>query len=527
MIEVAGGAIVPYDQRNPKRVQFFDNTLREGDQAPGVSFSLDDKVEIARRLQEAGVDIIEVGMPDSGRGDFEAIQAVSGEVRLPSIAALTMAKVGSVEKAWGAVESAAFPRIHTFIATSDLHMKAMDMTPDQIERSTIEAVTRARQFTDWVEFSPEDASRSDFEFMMRIVKAAIGAGATVINIPDTVGYTTPEKWSARLERVRAEIDRSVTLSTHCHNDLGLAVANTVAAVQVGARQVEVATNGVGERCGNASLEQTVAILRLHQDQYGEGLADHINTRAIGPLCEVVRLAMNYPVIPNQPIVGPNAFRHEAGVHVDKVQTNRETYEIMVPEEWSWQGEQIAFGSHSGVNSFRNLAHDYGFEAPANFRDIVQEIKDFCRDAGHGVSEAEVVDMFSLSPEIRDRKGYVVSDYKSSQNEVSTTVGFEIYKPGSYSTLRASTELSSTSGGTIAAIVEAFNKATGRSIDIVGFEEGIVEGESGAQSRAKTTIIVKNGSGKPAKGKAISANTEQAHLQAFLNAVNNMDREARR
>ncbi len=524
MTEVAETTIIPYDQRNPDRVQFFDNTLREGDQSPGVAFSVIDKVEIARRLEKAGIDIIEAGFPVSSQGDFEGVQAVSRETRFASVAALARANIRDIETAWEAIEDTAFPRIHTFIATSDSHMKAMGMSPNQVEKAATEAVARAAEFTPWVEFSAEDASRSDFKTMMRVFHAVTEVGATIINIPDTPGFITPEKWTRIIERVRAEIDDSIIISTHMHNDLGLAVANTVAAVLAGARQVEVATNGAGERAGNASFEQTVAILRLHPDQYGEGLADHINTRSIGPLSAAVRAAMGYPVIPNQPIVGPNVFSHEAGIHADKVRIDRSTYEIMRPEEWGWQGEQIAFGAHSGVNSFRGVAQEYGFEIPANFREIVQTIKDHCRDVGHGISEAEIVDIFAISPEIRFSKGYVVRDYRSEQDDTTTTVQFELYEPGFETPLRAFAEVASRENGTIAAIVKAFNQATDRKIDIVGFEESIVEGESGADSRAKTTITVKNGSEKDFKGKAISANTDKAHLQAFINAVNVMDRE---
>src|SRR5271170_3486053 len=335
------------------RITIFDTTLRDGEQSPGCSMNVQEKLRLAQQLDRLGVDVIEAGFPIASDGDFEAVQAIAASLRRPIIAGLARACNGDVDRAWQALQGAARPRIHVFLATSDIHLKyKLRITRDQCLEQARESVRHAKSLCADVEFSPEDATRTDVAFLCQVVEAVIAAGATTVNVPDTVGYSMPEEYGQLIRTLRekvAGIDK-VTISTHCHNDLGLAVANSLAAVQNGARQVECAINGIGERAGNASLEEIVMCLRTRADHYKIGT--RIDTTKLHPTSRMVSSLTGLIVQRNKAIVGENAFAHEAGVHQDGVLKHRETYEIMDPASVGIPKTSLVLGKHSGRHAFR-------------------------------------------------------------------------------------------------------------------------------------------------------------------------------
>ena len=340
----------------------FDTTLRDGEQSPGASMTQEEKVRIARQLERMHVDIIEAGFPAASNGDFKAVKAVADTIKDSTVCGLARAIKGDIDRAGEALKNANSARIHTFIATSPVHMeKKLRMSPDQVFEQAVKAVKWAREYTDNVEFSPEDAGRSNIDFLCRILEAVIEAGATTLNIPDTVGYTMPEQFGKLIQTLRKRIPNSdkAIFSVHCHNDLGLAVANSLSAVMNGARQVECTINGLGERAGNASLEEIVMAVRTRQDLFPcETL---INATQIVPASKLVSGITGFPVQPNKAIVGANAFAHEAGIHQDGVLKHRETYEIMRAEDVGWGANKLSLGKHSGRNAFRNRLAELGIE----------------------------------------------------------------------------------------------------------------------------------------------------------------------
>jgi len=331
------------------RLFIFDTTLRDGEQSPGCSMNIDEKLRVAHSLATLGVDIIEAGFPIASPGDFEAVHRIASEVKGPRIAGLARAAQKDIERAGEAVKPAGDrARIHTFIATSPIHMEAkLRMSPDQVVERAVEAVKLARSLAPEVEFSAEDAGRSEMDFLCRIVEATIAAGARVINIPDTVGYMTPDEFGSRIRELITRVPNSdqAIFSVHCHNDLGLAVANSLAAVENGARQVECTINGLGERAGNAALEEIVMIMKTRADRYDIDM--NIDTTKIVPTSKLVSQITGMPIQPNKAIVGANAFAHESGIHQDGVLKHKKTYEIMTPESVGWNTNRMVLGKHSG------------------------------------------------------------------------------------------------------------------------------------------------------------------------------------
>jgi len=340
----------------------FDTTMRDGEQSPGASMTREEKVRIGKQLEKMRVDVIEAGFPAASPGDFESVRAVASVIRDSTVCALARAQIGDIQRAGEAVRSAASGRIHTFIATSALHMeKKLRMTPDQVLEAAVNAVKFARTLIDDVEFSPEDAGRSDPEFLCRILEAVIDAGARTVNIPDTVGYAVPGQFGELIRTLLTRIpnaDKAV-FSVHCHNDLGLAVSNSLAAVLAGARQVECTINGLGERAGNAALEEIVMAVRTRRDVFG--CDTRIDTAQIVPASRLVAGITGFPVQPNKAIVGANAFAHESGIHQDGVLKSRETYEIMRAEDVGWNANRLVLGKHSGRNAFRARLGELGIE----------------------------------------------------------------------------------------------------------------------------------------------------------------------
>ncbi|HSB75357.1 MAG TPA: 2-isopropylmalate synthase, partial [Terriglobales bacterium] len=344
------------------RVTVFDTTLRDGEQAPGCSMTVPEKLRLARQLDKLGVDVIEAGFPIASDGDFEAVRAVAREVRRPIIAGLARAKEEDISRAWEALVFAERPRIHIFLATSDIHLQfKLKISREECLRQISTAVAYARTLCDDVEFSPEDTTRSELDFLCQAVQAAVDAGATTINIPDTVGYTVPEEYRAIITAIRERVRgmENVVISVHCHNDLGMAVANTLSALEAGARQVECTINGIGERAGNAALEEIVMATRVRPDrlQYETG----INTAELYNASQLLARTISFAPQPNKAIVGANAFAHEAGIHQHGVLSNPLCYEIMTPASVGVPESRLVLGKHSGRHAlsmrFRQLGYD--------------------------------------------------------------------------------------------------------------------------------------------------------------------------
>jgi 2-isopropylmalate synthase len=352
-------------------VAIFDTTLRDGEQAPGCSMGVQDKLRMARQLEQLGVDMIEAGFPIASEDDFSAVSLIAGTIRRPVIAGLARASEPDIRRAWAALESAQHPRIHVFLASSDLHLQSkLKITRNQALDQAYSSVAYAKSLCDDVEFSPEDASRSDIDFLCRFVQAAVDAGANVINIPDTVGYTVPEEYAELIRTVRGRVHgmEKVTISVHCHNDLGLAVANTLAAIHAGARQVECTINGIGERAGNASLEEIVMALSVRQTK----LPYHTNiqTREIYPTSCLLADIIGITPQPNKAIVGRNAFAHEAGIHQHGVIVNPLCYEIMTPESVGVPGNNLVLGKHSGRHALGKRLAELGYSTSGSDLDSV-------------------------------------------------------------------------------------------------------------------------------------------------------------
>jgi len=345
---------------NP-RIWVFDTTLRDGEQSPGATMTVDEKLEVSDALVALGVDIIEAGFPAASPGDFEAVQLISGRVKGAIIAGLCRANAGDIERAAAAIKGADSPRIHTFIATSDIHLKhKLRMSRQEVLDRVATTVALAKSFTSDVEFSAEDSTRTDHDFLVDVFSAAIKAGATTLNVPDTVGYTSPDEYRALMEYLQERVPGidDVVISVHCHNDLGMATANTLAAIRAGARQIEVTVNGIGERAGNTALEEVVMALATRADQFNNAYTN-IKSDRIVPTSRLVSSITGIAVQVNKAIVGANAFAHEAGIHQDGMLKERTTYEIMNPKDVGWEGTRLALGKHSGRAGFKNALNELG------------------------------------------------------------------------------------------------------------------------------------------------------------------------
>ena len=375
------------------RVLIFDTTLRDGEQSPGCSMGLEGKLRMARQLARLRVDIVEAGFPAVSEGDHEAVQAIAREVEGPRIAALARCVPGDIEAAWNALRDAPRARLHVFLATSALHREfKLRMAKREIVRRTAESVGAARELTEDVEFSPEDGSRTEPDFLAEVVETAIDAGATTVNIPDTVGYTMPAEFSAligHLRRTVPNLDRAV-ISVHCHNDLGMAVANSLAAIEAGARQIECTVNGIGERAGNASLEEIVMSLRTRRDLFS--VSTGIDTREIYPASRLLSEITGMVVQRNKAIVGQNAFAHEAGIHQHGVLRNRATYEIMHPNDVGVSSNVLVLGKHSGRHALRARLRELGFQPEESEMDSI--FRDFKRLADR-IREVDDADLTAL------------------------------------------------------------------------------------------------------------------------------------
>jgi 2-isopropylmalate synthase len=495
------------------RVRIFDTTLRDGEQSPGISLNRQEKLEIAHQLARLGVDVIEAGFPITSPGDFESVQAIAREVEGPVICGLARTSMQDIDAAWSAVRDAERPRIHTFIATSDIHIeRKLQTTREDVKGQARAAVAHARELTDDVEFSPEDGSRSDVEFMAEVIQIAIDEGATTINVPDTVGYTMPQEYAAMFERLYRLVPglRDVTVSVHCHNDLGLAVANSLAGLAVGARQVECAVNGIGERAGNASLEEIVML--VHTRQSSLGLHSGINTREIARTSRLVSRLTGYPVQPNKAIVGRNAFAHEAGIHQDGVLKERTTYEIMDATTIGLEANQIVLGKHSGRHALRNALEQLGFQIEgAALNQAFKRFKDLADKKKRVTAvdlEALVSDEMRQTPSAFQLQWFEV-EASSSRSPLAQVA---VRMPGG-----GLAEGSFTGDGPVDAFFSAINAATGHEARLKEYHVSAVSG--GRDALGEVTVMLELG-GVTASGQGVSTDILEASGRAYLRALSN-------
>ena len=420
------------------KIKIFDTTLRDGEQSPGCSMNLKEKLEVAKCLERLKVDVIEAGFAISSPGDFESVSAISRAVKDCTIASLARANAKDIDTAWEAVKAATDPRIHLFIATSPLHMEyKLKMSPEQVLERTAQMVKHARQYCSNIEFSAEDATRSDLDFLIRVVDVAIRNGATCVNLPDTVGYTTPNEMEALIRAVREAVPDSdkVEFSVHCHNDLGMAVANSLAGVLGGARQIECTINGLGERAGNTSLEEVVMAMRTRPDIYGEDTT-RIDTTQIYRASKTVYNVIGQTAPLNKPIVGRNAFLHESGIHQHGILSNKRTYEILTPEAVGIKVNNLVLGKHSGKHAVDTRLRELGYELDTEaLQEFFEQFKTLC-DKKKDVSDADLIALVTHSATTDDDQdgGYKLNwfavhttNFTSATCTVSLTKGEETFQ----------------------------------------------------------------------------------------------------
>ena len=501
---------------NQNLVQIFDTTLRDGEQSPGASMTAEQKVVIARQLEKLGVDVIEAGFAASSEGDFDSVQRVCKEVSRPRVVSLARAQGGDIERALKAVEHAANPGIHTFIATSDIHLKhKLKMTREQVIEAAIKAVSQAKKFIDYIEFSAEDASRSDAEFLIQIFREVIRAGAKVINVPDTTGYAIPSEFGALMANLieRTAGGDQVIWSAHCHNDLGLAVANSLAAVHNGARQIECTINGIGERAGNTSLEEVVMALRTRKNYLD--LDTHITSEQLYPTSRLVSQVTGIPIPINKPIVGDNAFAHEAGIHQDGVLKYKQTYEIMTPESIGIPGNRLVMGKHSGRHAFDERLKHLGFKLSKEDMNRAflrfKELADKKKNVYDEDIEAIVAEEILRVPGRPDKFELLYMNVNSSSDGIpAATVKMRV--DGAEVTDHAAGD------GVVDACYKVITKITGSSSQLVRYSVNAITGGTDAQGEVSCVI---EDDGIRVSGQGSHTDIIMASALAYINALNKL------
>ena len=496
-----------------RRIKFFDTTLRDGEQSPGCSMNLHEKLEVAAQLEKLNVDVIEAGFAIASAGDLEAIKAIASQVKGRSVASLSRALEKDIDAAWEAVRLAEAPRIHTFLATSPIHMEyKLRMSPEQVIERTAAMVAYAKKFCSDIEFSAEDASRSNWDFLVKVFDAAIKSGATVLNVPDTVGYTTPEEMYNLVFFLKNNVPNidKVDISVHCHNDLGLAVANSLAAVRAGATQVECTINGIGERAGNAAIEEIVMGMSTRKDYYDLNYA--INTSQIYRSSRLIQSITGVQVPPNKSVVGPNAFAHESGIHQHGVLANKTTYEIMTPESVGIPKNVMVLGKHSGRHAFDDRLSELGYNlnkpeleaAFIRFKTLADKkkiISDFDL-------EAIVSDEVHSSEDEIKLDSFVIN----SGNTISSTAIIKLNIKGKV------IEKVSIGDGPINAAFKAINKVVGSDIKLEDFSlHSVTEGED---ALGEAVVKLKKGNAT-ATGRGLSNDIVEASIKAYLNGLNKL------
>jgi len=505
----------PSTKPEQQHLFIFDTTLRDGEQSPGASMTREEKLRIARQLERLRVDVIEAGFPASSNGDFEAVREIARTIRDSTVCGLARANENDIARCGEAIKPAQSGRVHTFIASSPIHMQMkLRMSPDQVLEQAVKAIGWARRYTDNVEFSPEDAGRSEPDFLCRLLEAVIRAGATTVNIPDTVGYTTPWQFGELIRSLRERVPNAgkAVWSVHCHNDLGLAVANSLAAVMNGARQVECTVNGLGERAGNASLEEVVMAVRTRHDVFP--CTTRIDTTQIVPASKLVSSVTGFPVQPNKAIVGANAFAHESGIHQDGVLKHRETYEIMRAEDVGWATNKLSLGKLSGRNAFRTRLAELGIELP---------------------SEETLNAAFARFKELADKKGQVFDeDLQALVSDEALTPEREHYKFLSLKVVSETGEVpqarvamsvgereasSETDGdGPVDATFKAIERMVSSGSKLLLFSVDAVT--TGTDAQGEVTVRLER-DGRVVNGNGADTDILVASAKAYINALNKL------
>ena len=498
-----------------ERVLIFDTTLRDGEQAPGCSMNLEEKLVLAKQLAKLGVDVIEAGFPIASQGDFEAVRAVATEVRGPIICGLARTGYEDIDRAGEALRGAERPRIHTFIATSEIHMRdKLQMGPDRVLDEVSRAVERARRYTDDVEFSPEDATRSDWEFLVKVCTRAVEAGASTLNIPDTVGYTTPEEYGELIGYLRERVPDagSVRFSVHCHDDLGLSVANSLAAIRAGARQVECTLNGIGERAGNTAMEEVVMALKT-RPEFFDGCDTGIRTRELFSSSRLLSQIIGINVPPNKAIVGGNAFAHEAGIHQHGVLKNKLTYEIMTPESVGRGATELVLGKHSGRHAFAERVRELGFDPEKiDFEKTFTRFKDLA-DAKKTVYNEDIEAL--------------ITDQLTQGHQKHKLVNLSVVC-GTFATPTATVELSvddevrkiaKLGDGPIDAVFQAIRELADTKARLLRYQVNAIT--SGIDAQGEVSVTLEDG-GIRVIGHGADTDIVVASARAFIHALNKLE-----
>ena len=497
------------------RLVVFDTTLRDGEQSPGASMTKDEKIRVARQLERMKVDVIEAGFAAASPGDFDAIYAIAEAVKDSTVCSLARANENDIGRAGEAIKPAKSGRIHTFIATSPIHMeKKLRMTPDQVVEQAVKSIGWARAYTDNVEFSAEDAGRSELDFLCRIFEAVIKAGATTINVPDTVGYNLPSQFAETIKQLIARVPNSdkVVWSVHCHNDLGLAVANSLAAVLAGARQVECTINGLGERAGNASLEEIVMAVRTRADVFP--VETGVDATQIVPASKLVSQITGYPVQPNKAVVGANAFAHESGIHQDGVLKHRETYEIMRAQDVGWTQNKLVLGKHSGRNAFKTRLAELGIELASDeaLNSAFARFKELA-DKKHEIFDEDLQALVSdetVTPEDEHYKlmySRVCSETgETPEASLTLTIGGVEHKAGAVG------------GGPVDATFKAIESVARSGSELLLYSVNAIT--TGTDAQGEVTVRLSRGD-RIVNGNGADTDIVIASAKAYLNALNKL------
>lgn len=490
----------------------FDTTLRDGEQSPGASMNAREKLEIAQALADLKVDVIEAGFPIASPGDFEAVRQIAVEVRGPTICGLARCNDADIDRAGAAIKPAEHGRIHVFLATSAIHREfKLKMAKEEIVRRAVEGVKRARNFTDDIEFSPEDAGRTELEFLSEVVEAVIAAGATTVNIPDTVGYCTPDEFGGVIRHLKQNvpnIDKAI-ISVHCHNDLGLAVANSLAAVRNGARQVECTINGIGERAGNCSLEEVVMALRTRKDHYN--IESKIVTKRLFPVSRLVANITGMRVQRNKAIVGKNAFAHEAGIHQDGMLKERSTYEIMHPEDVGIAQTELVLGKHSGRHALRQRIQTLGYHLNDDqVNALFEDFKRLC-DKKKEIFDADLESLIDQRLQSAQNAWELIGLHTSAGTDCIPSATVSLRRPDG-----SKVQLAEFGDGPVDAIFKTMEKITGIKVRLADYQVRSVTVGEDAQGEV---YVEAQRDGRAIRARAVSTDIVEASAHAFLKVIN--------
>ena len=504
---------------NKDKLVIFDTTLRDGEQSPGASMNVSEKLRIAKVLEKLNVDVIEAGFPIASKGDFDAVHNIASNIKNSTVCALARAIDKDIDAAGEAVKPTQNSRIHTFIATSEIHMqKKLNMSKDEVISQAVKSINRIKKYTDNIEFSPEDAGRSEFDFLSKIIEKAIDAGANTINIPDTVGYNIPEQFGDLVKRLINNIPNSdkAIFSVHCHNDLGLAVANSLSAVMNGARQVECTINGLGERAGNASLEEVVMTVKTRQDIFA--CDTRIDTSHIVPASKLVSSITGFPVQPNKAIVGANAFAHESGIHQDGVIKHRETYEIMKAQDVGWMENKLVLGKHSGRNALKTRLSEIGFEIKdsSELNILFNKFKDLA-DIKHEIYDDDLHSLISNTSGEDNISDYNLVNIRSVSDSNSEPFSEIILEKNN-----KNFESDSSGGGPVDAAFKAIEKIVSSNSKLQLYSVNNIT--DGTDSLGEVTVRIEK-EGLIVNGIGSDTDIVIASAKAYLDAINKLNKKS--